>query len=156
MKENKELINRLYMGLKNQDSEMMLSCYHEDATFRDPVFELHSKQEIDGMWTMLCKRAKEFDLTFESVLADESTGSAHIEAEYLFSTTGRKVHNKIDASFQFQDGLIIKHRDTFNFWRWSQQALGLPGYLLGWTPFLQKKVQQQAGDNLNTFIHSQR
>lgn len=152
MHKHEKLITRLYTGLKNLDSEMMLSCYHEDATFRDPVFELRSKKQIDGMWTMLCNRAKEFELTFDAVQADESTGSAHIDAKYLFSTTGRKVHNKINANFRFQDGLIIEHRDTFNFWRWSRYALGLPGYLFGWTSFLQKKVQKEAMKNLREFM----
>ncbi|HBX64873.1 MAG: ketosteroid isomerase [Balneola sp.] len=151
MDSNKQLIHKLYLALKEQDAKTMLSCYHEKATFKDPVFELHSKSEIDDMWTMLCSRAKEFELTFDEVEADDSTGSAHVEAKYLFSATGRKVHNKIDANFQFQDGLIIEHRDYFDFWRWSRYALGLPGYLLGWTPFLQKKVQKEVRNSMEKF-----
>ena len=57
MKEHETLITQLYTGLENLDSEMMLRCYHEEATFVDPVFELHSKKEIDGMWSMLCSVA---------------------------------------------------------------------------------------------------
>ncbi|MGB0347184.1 MAG: nuclear transport factor 2 family protein, partial [Balneolaceae bacterium] len=50
------------------------------------------------------------------------------------------------------DGLIINHQDDFDFWRWSTQALGFPGLILGWSPFLKKKVQKQALDSLNAFI----
>lgn len=155
MNEHEKLITRLYTGLKNLDADMMLSCYHEEATFRDPVFELHSKKEINGMWTMLCSRAKEFELTFDSVQADHSSGSAQIEATYLFSSTGRKVHNKITAHFEFKEALIAAHLDDFNFWKWSAMALGVPGYVLGWTPILQKKVQAEAMKNLRLFRSTQ-
>ena len=39
------------------------------------------------------------------------TGRAHWEADYTFSSTGRKVHNVIDATFEFEGGLIRAHRD---------------------------------------------
>ena len=152
MHNHEELIERLYTGLKNLDAKMMASCYHEEATFEDPVFTLHSKKEVEGMWTMLCSRAMKFELTFDAVKANDQSGSAYIEAKYLFSATGRRVHNKIHANFRFQEGLIIEHKDTFDFWRWSRYALGLPGYLLGWTSFLQNKVQREARKSLDRFM----
>ncbi|MEN9670596.1 MAG: hypothetical protein RL018_873, partial [Pseudomonadota bacterium] len=42
--------------------------------------------------------------------------------------------------------------DSFNFWAWSRQALGAPGLLIGWTPFLRAKVQATANDNLQKFL----
>ena len=50
------------------------------------------------------------------------------------------------------DGLIATHRDRFNFWRWSRQALGLPGVLLGWSPSLKRKVRSTAAENLKKFL----
>ncbi|MGN8226255.1 nuclear transport factor 2 family protein [Gracilimonas sp. BCB1] len=155
MHKNQKLITRFYTAFQNRDAETMMKCYHEHASFKDPVFELESKEEIDAMWTMLCARAKEFDLSFHSVQANELRGSAHWEASYLFSSTGRKVHNKITAHFEFQDGLIAGHLDEFNFWKWSAMALGMPGYVLGWTPLLQKKVQAEAMKNLKLFQSNQ-
>jgi hypothetical protein len=36
------------------------------------------------------------------------------------------VLNIIDAEFEFNsEGLIIKHTDTFNFYAWAKQALGI-------------------------------
>lgn len=151
MNEQEALIHRLYMSLQQLDAEGMISCYHEDATFRDPLFMLKTKRDIAAMWTMLCSSAKELELTFEQVEANDETGSAHIKARYLFSQTNRIVNNRIDAQFRFKDGLIIEHNDSFNFWRWSRQALGFPGHLLGWSSFLQKKVQNEAGKNLKRF-----
>jgi hypothetical protein len=45
--------------------------------------------------------------------------------------------------------LIVEHVDRFNFWRWSRQALGLPGLVLGWTPVLRKKVGTTATERLD-------
>ncbi|MCB0245996.1 MAG: nuclear transport factor 2 family protein, partial [Anaerolineae bacterium] len=61
-------------------------------------------------------------------------------------------HNRIDASFRFQDGKIIQHRDSFSFWRWSSMALGPVGMLLGWSPLVKNKVRRQAAHNLERFI----
>ncbi|MBO6585734.1 MAG: nuclear transport factor 2 family protein [Gracilimonas sp.] len=155
MHKNEKLITRFYSAFQDLDTESMMSCYHEEASFKDPVFDLGSKEEIDAMWSMLCSKAKEFDLRFHSVRANDQRGSAQWEASYLFSKTGRKVHNKITAHFEFQDGLIAGHLDEFNFWKWSAMALGVPGYILGWSPFLQKKVQGEAMKNLRLFRSSQ-
>ncbi len=103
------------------------------------------------MWAMLCERGKDLQIEFCDVEADEAAGGAHWDATYTFSTTGRKVHNSIDARFTFRDGRIIRHVDTFDFWRWSRQALGLPGVLLGWSGFLRAKVAGTASRNLARF-----
>jgi hypothetical protein len=29
-------------------------------------------------------------------------------------------------------------------WKWSKQALGIPGHLLGWTGYMQKKINENA------------
>ncbi len=78
--------------------------------------------------------------------------TAHWEPVYSFSQTGRHVHNIIDAEFEFKDGKIIRHIDTFDFWRWSKQALGAPGLLLGWSSFLRNKVSTMAAKSLTAFI----
>jgi hypothetical protein len=54
------------------------------------------------------------------------------------------VVNVITSQFHFQDGLIIKHIDDFDIWKWSKQALGITGFLFGWTGFLQTKIQEKA------------
>ena len=58
----------------------------------------------------------------------------------------------IDAAFTFEDGLIRTHVDRFDFWSWSRQALGVPGLLLGWTPFLRAKVAAEAQKGLDAYI----
>jgi hypothetical protein len=99
------------------------------------------------MWEMLLKSSKDLKVEFNTV----TTNSAHWDAWYSFSRTGRQVHNIIDATFEFKDGLIYRHTDRFDFWRWSRQALGLSGTLLGWTPVIKNKVRSIARKNLDDY-----
>lgn len=131
----------------------MVGCYHPAIRFSDPIFPHLSASETRAMWRMLCSQAKNFELTYGNVHANERTGKAHWEARYDFSATGRRVHNRIDTEFEFQEGKIIKHTDTFDFWKWSSMALGPVGLLLGWTPLLRRKVRKQAGERLAKFIN---
>ena len=148
----KQLIEQFYTAFAAGDAEAMVACYHPEVRFSDPVFVDLDAREASGMWRMLCGRAKEFSLEFSDVHADDELGRAHWEARYLFSTTGRKVHNIIDAEFRFADGKIIDHRDHFDFYRWSRQALGAPGLLLGWTSMLRNKVRGQAREGLGQYL----
>lgn len=151
MEKYTELIEIFYTAFQQKDHAAMNACYHPDIHFRDPVFlDLHGN-EARAMWHMLCERGKDLSLEFSNIKAGESAVSAHWEAHYTFST-GRKVHNIIDATFEFRDGKIIRHEDVFDLWRWTRQALGPVGILLGWSPILRSKVRQTAWKGLDAFI----
>ena len=145
------LITRFYTAFQQRDHARMIACYHPEIHFTDPAFDLHGKR-AGAMWHMLCERGKDLTLTFSDIHADDTTGRAHWEARYSFSKTGRQVHNVIDATFGFRDGLILRHEDHFDFWKWTRMALGTPGLLLGWTPMLQSKIQTTAAAGLDAFI----
>ena len=130
----------------------MAQCYHPEAVFGDPAFPRLEGDRIAAMWRMLCLRGKDLQLEFSDVEADDVSGSAKWEAIYTFAPTRRKCHNRITASFEFRDGKIIRHRDSFDFYRWTRMALGPVGYLLGWTGFLKNKVRRQAAAQLASFI----
>jgi hypothetical protein len=152
-----DTIQRLYRSFTALDADGMSVCYAEDATFSDPAFDLRGRAEIAGMWRMLCDAVQQrgrdvWSLEFSDVRFDGARGFAHWEPCYRFSATGRMVHNIIDAEFIFRDGLIISHHDRFDFHRWSRQALGAPGLLLGWSNFLRNKVRTQARRNLDLFL----
>lgn len=132
----------------------MQDCYADDATFSDAAFQNLNSAQVKAMWEMLIKRGKDLELRVQNVTADEKTGSAEWIANYTFSQTGNKVENHINANFEFENGKIVKHIDTFDFYKWSSQALGLVGKLLGWTSFLQNKVQQKARKSLEEFMNS--
>ena len=147
---SRKTIETFYAAFARLDGAAMAACYAEDARFDDEAFSLAGRREIGGMWSMLCDavKAKGRDVWKLDVSAI-TDNSAHWEAHYRFSATGRMVHNIIEAKFEFnQAGLITRHRDSFDFWRWSRQALGAPGMLLGWSPFLRGKVRAQAAANL--------
>jgi ketosteroid isomerase-like protein len=152
MHPNAKLISDFYSAFQRRDADAMAACYHPEAEFSDPAFPGLRHAEVTSMWRMLAERGKDLELTFTDVQADDRTGRAHWDARYTFSGTGRKVLNRIDAEFEFRDGKILRHTDRFDFWRWSSQALGPVGMLLGWTPFLRNKVQSQARASLEKFM----
>jgi len=147
-------IERFYDAFARLDSATMEACYAQNARFDDEVFALQGRRQIGGMWRMLCGATQAQGAAHWKLVASDITEQgAHWEAAYLFPATGRLVHNRIDAAFEFDaDGLIVRHRDRFDFWRWARQALGLPGLLLGWTPFLRAKVRSQAAARLQRFL----
>ena len=149
--ENEALLKRFYDAFQARDGEAMAACYADDVWFSDPVFpELRGERARD-MWRMLTGRAADLKVTYELRTVGAERGAVHWEAWYTFSATGRRVHNVIEAAFDFRDGRIVRHVDTFDFHRWSRQALGMVGLLLGWTSFLQGKGQAQADKALAAF-----
>lgn len=158
MHANELLLNHFYAAFARLDADEMAVCYAPDAQFDDEAFSLRGHAEVAGMWRMLIETTRahgqaEWKLRYSGIEAGALTGHAHWEANYLFSRTKRRVHNVIDGSFEFNaDGLISRHHDRFDFWRWSRQALGPPGWLLGWTPYLRSEVRKQAAASLQKYL----
>jgi ketosteroid isomerase-like protein len=142
-----DVVRRFYEAFAAKDGEAMAACYADDVVFSDPAFPHLVGDEARDMWRMLTRRAQDFSLEFEV----RGPGRVHWEARYVFSKTGRRVHNVIDATIEVRDGRIVRHTDVFDFHRWARQALGLPGALLGWSSFLQRKVQTEAARSLAEF-----
>lgn len=151
MHSNARLIETFYTSFQQRDAEGMVACYHPEVRFSDPVFHELEGARACAMWRMLCARAKDLEIEFRDVQADDGAGSAHWEARYLFSATGRKVHNVIDARFELRDGKIVRHADTFDLWRWAGMALGAKGKLLGWLPPIQRAIHRKAIGGLDAF-----
>lgn len=146
-----QLITRFYEAFARKDGEGMAACYHADIHFSDPVFQDLRGKAAGDMWRMLTGRSKDLKVEFSGVDANDNAGKAHWVATYSFGPSQRKVVNVIDAEFRFKDGLIVDHKDTFDFYKWTRMALGPAGMLLGWTPLIQNKVRAQAMDGLNKF-----
>jgi ketosteroid isomerase-like protein len=142
------LAERFYTAFARRDWRTMAASYHTDAHFTDEVFDLHGGAEIGRMWRMLCERGADLRIEHGDVVADADGVRARWQAWYTFGATGRPVHNLIDATMTLHEGLILRHVDHFDFWRWSRQALGLPGLLLGWSPRLRSRVREQAARGL--------
>lgn len=152
MHPNAELIVKFYTSFQNHDAAGMAECYHPNVGFSDEVFPDLKGSRAGGMWKMLCERGHDLKVEFRDVAADDQVGQAHWEAWYTFSATGRKVHNQIDARFDFRDGKIFHHRDSFDFWTWASQALGPVGRFLGWSSVVRNRVRSQAAENLDAYL----
>ena len=147
------IIETFYTAFSKGDGETMASCYHPEAEFTDEVFVGLKGREVPAMWKMLIERSKgEIEITFSHVQMNDTAGSAHWVAMYIFSATGRRVINRIHAEFEFKDGKIYRHRDSFNLHKWASQAMGLNGKLLGGTSFFRKKVQKTAREGLDRYL----
>jgi hypothetical protein len=162
MHPNQVALENFYTAFARLDADTMAACYAPDAQFNDPVFSLSGHRDVTGMWRMLCAGVKArgadvWKLRFSGIEADAIHGYSHWEADYRFSATGRMVHNVIDGTFDFNEqGLITNHKDSFSFPLWARQALGMPGLVLGWTPYLHNKVRAQAAGNLKKFLAAHR
>jgi ketosteroid isomerase-like protein len=149
--ENERLIRHFYESFAKNDADEMVACYHDEIEFSDPAFGLLKGTDAKNMWKMLVERGRgDIRIEFKNVAAGEK-GSADWTAEYLFSKTGRRVFNEIHADFEFRDGKIFRHHDTFDAWKWSKQALGISGLLLGWSSFLQNKIRRGARESLREY-----
>lgn len=156
MHPNEQLIERFYACFQARDAAGMSACYDPEVVFSDPVFGPLRGAVAASMWHMLCSRATDLKITFSNVRADESSGSAHWEARYTFTKTGRPVHNIIDAVFVFKDGRIIRHDDFFSLRKWAGMALGPVGTFFGWTPIVKGEIRKEAQRSLDIFRQRQK
>ena len=147
------LIKEFYTAFSKGNYKGMIYCYHEDIIFKDPAFgELHGDR-AKTMWNMLLSnKTAAPEVSFSNVKVINETGSANWTAVYFYGPKKRKVINHVKANFLFKDGKIIKHTDNFNVWKWSSQALGPIGYLMGWSPFIKKKIKIIANTKLDNFV----
>lgn len=147
---------RFYDAFALGDWHTMGMTYAQHATFSDPVFPLLGTEEVRAMWQMLLSRSQDFSLNY-SIAAENDDGARVVwVARYTFSQTGRPVTNRVVTEMRFAAGRIVKQVDRFSLWRWSSQALGLQGLLLGWTPLLRDRVQRQAAAGLRKFVQQER
>lgn len=148
------IAQRFFDAFAIGDYHSMGLLYAPTATFSDPIFPLLSGPETALMWEMLLSRAQEFSVS-ANVEEEQSQGGGHARAvwvaRYLYGAAGRQVTNRVHTEMTLQAGRIVKQVDHFSFWGWSRQALGAPGLLLGWTPWLRHRVQEQAQQQLVLF-----
>ena len=145
-------IETFYRAFAHRDHVGMAQCYAPDVSFSDPVFPALEGDEVRAMWHMLCDQGSDLSIEFSDVQSDGASGTAHWEAKYTFSPTGRPVHNRIDATFRFSDGLIVEHVDRFDLWAWSRQALGPIGVFTGWSGMAKEKIREAGATQLDRFL----
>lgn len=152
---NQQTIEKFYRAFQQLDYKTMQECYSDDIVFSDPVFLVLRGDEVKAMWEMLCRNARDFSLEFSDIEhIDEEYSTCRWTADYTFSKTGNRVHNKIKAFMKLKDGKIVEHSDGFRLSTWASQAFGLKGVLFGWTGFMKRAIQKNARKNLMYFMQS--
>ncbi len=153
MHPNAQIIADFYTAFAAGNADDMQSHYAHNVVFTDPAFGTLRGAEAGSMWQMLIKRSKgKLKITYKNIAVNDTAGTVEWQAEYVFSQTNRPVINTIKAAFVFENGKIVQHTDHFNMWLWTKQALGWKGWLLGWTDFMQTKIQEQAKASLKAFM----
>jgi ketosteroid isomerase-like protein len=152
MNDSKQLIQTFYSAFARLDYKTMQGCYNDDPIFNDPVFGILQGDEVRAMWEMLCRNARDFSLQYSAIENDGEYATCNWNAAYTFSKTGRRVLNKVKAHMRIQNGKITEHTDEFDLYKWSRQALGLPGILLGWSGYLKNKIRDDARSKLQKFM----
>ncbi|NBP67625.1 MAG: nuclear transport factor 2 family protein [Cytophagia bacterium] len=147
-----QLIEKFYTAFSKKDAVTMTSLYAHNVVFEDPAFGQLKGREAVAMWTMLLSRSKDIHITFSDISADTQTGKAKWVATYTFTKTGRVVVNKVNASFEFADGKITRHTDSFDMNAWLKMAFGWKGNLFAYIPFLKNKFKQTVKKTLLDYM----
>jgi hypothetical protein len=142
---------RFYDAFMVRDHYTMGLLYAAHATFSDPVFPRLTAQGARLMWQMLLSEAEDLDLTVDILEDGADRARVNWRARYTFTPTKRVVVNQVHTEMQVAAGKIVRQVDTFSFWRWSGQALGWKGWLLGATPLVRDKVRAQAARSLRDY-----
>ncbi|WP_338985208.1 nuclear transport factor 2 family protein [Spiroplasma endosymbiont of Diplazon laetatorius] len=151
--QDKKVISDFYEAFKQGDSNKMVSLYSPKVTFQDPTFGELNAEEARFMWIMLVSTRA--DSKFEvNYTVEEKNGKIVVvwKATYLFGPKKRKVVNIVTSKMETEDGLIVKHVDSFNFKRWAKQAVGFSGALFGNATWFRKKVKDGAKGKLKMFM----
>jgi ketosteroid isomerase-like protein len=144
--------DRFYSAFAAREWRTMGRLYADDARFSDPAFADLDAGQVRAMWRMLISRGTDLSLQYRVVDETDDAASVHWTARYTFTQTGRPVVNEVTATLALRDGAIVRHVDAFDFHRWARQALGVPGLLLGWTPYFRRAVQGKARAGLRQFM----
>lgn len=151
--QTRTIIDRFYTAFANKQADEMVAQYDDEVVFTDPGFGRLEGDRAKAMWRMLIERGGQ-DLTVQYEIVDVSGNEGRVNwtADYRFGPKRRKVINHVQAHLLIHNGKIVRHDDQFSFWKWSRQALGLPGLLLGWSSFLKKSVQEKTNKVLSRYL----
>lgn len=154
MNQHEQLIHTFYSAFKERNFRVMQECYADNATFSDPIFQDLNADQVRAMWEMFLVKSDSLTIEYKNIELIQELVTAQWTARYTLSSTGRQVTNTIRSIFRIKNGKIVRHTDSFNFYGWTRQALGMKGILLGWTPFVKNRIRRTARASLRTFMKS--
>ncbi|AMV37601.1 nuclear transport factor 2 family protein [Planctomyces sp. SH-PL62] len=151
MTPDEKTVQRFYEALQRFDAADASECYRDDAKFEDLAFQLSGKADISAMWRLVC--SKKVKIEFGDVRTEDGEVKAWWIADYMFRGK-RHVRYKIQPTFAFRDGKILRHVDSASRWEWAKQALGYPEAVLvtACPPILRAKARKE----LDEFIANEK
>lgn len=151
---NHQLLHTFFTAFAKKDLDTMLACYHKNVVYDDVGFGKQKGKNAKAVWRFLIQTVgKKSVITFSNIQTSATTGQANWAVTYYFGK--RKITNNITAIFRFQDGKIIYHKDKYSLWKWSRQAFGSVGYLVGWSPVFRGLIRWQMQRSLRKFIENE-
>ena len=110
---------KFFDAFKAHDLETLKSMYRPDATFKDDMFDLSSRESIMKMWSGAPPFAK-FDVQF----LETKSGEVKTRWTADYEMFGNKVHNVIDSTMRFDaSGRVVSQREHWDEQKWMSQAL---------------------------------
>ncbi len=153
MEIQEQVIAQFYTSFQQRDAQAMNSCYDAQVVFFDPVFGLLEAAQVKKMWEMICRNGTDLQVTYGNIRKlDDEYYTCDWQAVYTYPGSGRKVVNQIRAHMRMHEGKIIEHSDAFSVHKWSRQALGFWGWLLGWNTFFQRRIKNSAHKKLLNYM----
>ncbi len=144
MSDNKTTLQTFFSALRKRDFETMVECYHSEVVYTDPVFPELVGRRACAMWKLVCRKGIGLRISYSEIEASEIEGSARWEAAYTYLPTNRRVEKKVMARFEFADGKITRHTDTFDFDAWIKMAFGWKAVLFGRGASLKERERARA------------
>lgn len=143
-------LERFFDALRRCDKAALRDCCSPGLRFDDPLISITGRDDRLDWCTLLWTPCdgdgqRIWHLELDDVHTRGPLGTARWNLRYRYTPTGRLIELAVTSQFTFDpDGSITAQRDSFDFWRWSRQAHGLLGLLLGWTPLLWDQARDQA------------
>lgn len=139
---NYQILLTFFTAFAKKDLNTMLDCYHKNVIYDDVGFGQQKGEKAKAVWRFLIQNVGENAvISFSDIQTFNNTGYANWTTTYPFGK--RIITNNIKATFHFKDGKIIFHKDEYSLWKWSQQAFGIIGYLIGWSPIFRWLIRWQ-------------
>lgn len=147
-----EVANRFYTAFQQGNAVTMGQQYADVDTyvFTDEIFQKLNVGEARKMWVMLLNTPNKPVVKYELVVAGEDHAIVHWEADYVFSKTGRAVHNDVTSILFINNGKIVRQVDKFDLCSWTRQAFGVVKGTAICT-FPDHTIRKQARENLAAF-----
>lgn len=128
-----------YKSLVKKDIAGIRSVLSPNVEFSDPAYPHLKGKDAESMWHLITE-SDPLTIEYKIYKVEGNVVYGGWVADY--ELLGRPIHNEIRSKITVEDGKIAYHKDSFDFDRWSEQAL--PGFANKGLGFLGKQMKYKA------------